>query len=112
MICRKLGVISYVEQEFAIYHFIGNVGQENLQLGVDQRRLLQISGVEFLVPRHIHVVHLPICEQPFLTTKSITHELHGTLVVRRQVVLAFDAEDNVKILFRLDVVSEVRRHHL
>jgi hypothetical protein len=112
MICKTLGRSSYVEQEFAIDHFIRNVWQKDLQLGVGQRRLLQISGVEFLIPRHIHVVYLPIREQPFLTTESITHELHRTLVVGWQVVLAFNAEDDVEILFGLHEVSKVRSHHL
>ena len=103
---------TYIEEEAAVKHFAGllsrGVGQVDIQLIVGDASLVQSDCVELLVTGHVDGGQIPVGDESLAPTEGVTHELHGAFVVRGQVQLAFDAQDNVEVLFRFDEVAQIR----
>ena len=94
---------TYIEEEAAVKHFAGllsgGVGQVDIQLLVGDAGLVQSDCVELLVAGHVDRVQVSVGDEALPPTEGVTHELHGAFVVRRQMQLAFNTEDNVEVLF-------------
>ena len=107
---------TYVEQELAVDRFrrlvASDVGQVQLQLSICHRCFVEVSCVELLVAGHVHHGQIPVGDQLLLTTQRLPHEVHGALVIRRQMELTFYTQDDIQVFLGLDEVSQVRSHHL
>ncbi len=97
---------TYVEEESAVDHLVvGSVGEVQSQLLVLQRQILEVGGVELLVAGDVDGAQVAVGDELLATGECIAHELHRAVVVRRQVQLALDGEDDVQVLLRLHEVA-------
>jgi hypothetical protein len=106
-------VRAHIEQKLAIDDFLfGCVGQENHQLRITNRCLLQRGGVELLVSGHVDRSEFSVGQQAFPSAEGVAQELHRALVIWRQMQLAFDGKNNVEVFLRLHEVPKVGGHDL